>query len=107
MKERHNEGQCVVEGLSREELLQITTGPGDTERPAPLTGPGARIRRVELTASGCSVLNALEQLGYRFSCTSHYDETYAFCRVVSSCSFISNSNTVWGSKYLVWTLHKT
>lgn len=55
----------MVEGLSREELTQITAGSADTERPAPHTGPGARIRRVELTATGCSVLNALEQIGYK------------------------------------------
>ena len=65
VKERHNEGQCVVEGLTQEELMQITAGSADTERPAPHTGPGARIRRVELTATGCSVLNALEQIGYK------------------------------------------
>ena len=60
MKERHNEGQCVVEGLSQEELRQITTGAVDTEQAAT-----TRIRRVELTASGYSVLNALEQIGYK------------------------------------------
>ena len=60
VKERHNEGQCVVEGLSQEELMKITSGSADTERPA-----STRIRRVELTASGCSVLNALEQIGYQ------------------------------------------
>ena len=55
----------MVEGLTQEELMQITAGSADTERPAPHTGPGARIRRVELTATGCSVLNALEQIGYK------------------------------------------
>ena len=28
------------------------------------------------------------------------------CRVVACCSFVSNNNNMWGSKYLVWTLHK-
>ena len=30
----------------------------------------------------------------------------AVCRVVACCSFVSNNNNMWGSKYLVWTLHK-
>lgn len=64
MKERHNEGQCVVEGLSQEELRRITTGSADTEQAA-MAATNTRIRRVELTASGYSVLNALEQIGYK------------------------------------------
>ena len=50
----------MVEGLSQEELRQITSGAADTEQAAT-----TRIRRVELTASGYSVLNALEQIGYK------------------------------------------
>ena len=65
VKERHNDGQCVVEGLSPDELRQIVASPeSETESHH---APGEKYRRVEFTTQSYLLLNALEQLGYKYT----------------------------------------
>ena len=86
MKERYNDGQCVVEGLAGEELRQIVASPdtgeaGDTSQVTTQHCPPSSKRltsrlflhcglhqvhrRVEFRTQPYVLLNALEQLGYR------------------------------------------
>ena len=64
VKERYNDGQCVVEGLSPDELRQIIASP--ESEPESHHVPGEKYRRVEFTTQSYLLLNALEQLGYKY-----------------------------------------
>ena len=65
VKERYNDGQCVVEGLSPDELRQIIASPESNMESH--HAPGEKYRRVEFTTQSYLLLNALEQLGYKYA----------------------------------------
>ena len=64
VKERYNDVGCVVEGLSSDELRQIIAHP-DTDLDQTQRNPGEKYRKVEFSTPSYSLLNALEQIGYR------------------------------------------
>ena len=86
LRESYIDGMCLVDGLPLNEVRLITD-----KSLSESAWKDEKSRRVEFNTPAYSLLNALEQIGYK---------------VVTSSSFVTGQKK-FDTKDYIWTLHKS